>query len=332
MAEPREDSNFLPLASESQELTVLPDTTVLVPGWTDLATALRKRAPDEQEPLPAEHVLVVYAGTFLGRVFPLKPGINVIGRSPGVDLPLVDEEVSRTHAWVTLTRGPAGTEVMLEDQDSTNGTFLNDQAIHGPVLLGPGDRISLGNHVLKLVAMDPLERSFYAVLLDQSTRDPLTGLNNRRSTLEELQSRFELSKRHNRALAVIMCDLDFFKQINDTLGHGAGDQVLQEFGLRVKNGLRTSDMAGRIGGEEFLLVLPETDLEGAMLLAERLRAATGGVPFELASNNSIQVTCSLGVAQRGADDRDGGALLARADGALYTAKRAGRNQVVAARP
>jgi diguanylate cyclase (GGDEF)-like protein len=249
-----------------------------------------------------------------------------------VDLPLVDEEVSRTHAWVTLTRGPAGTEVMLEDQDSTNGTFLNDQAIHGPVLLSPGDRISLGNHVLKLVAMDPLERSFYAVLLDQSTRDPLTGLNNRRSTLEELQSRFELSKRHNRALAVIMCDLDFFKQINDTLGHGAGDQVLQEFGLRVKNGLRTSDMAGRIGGEEFLLVLPETDLEGAMLLAERLRAATGGVPFDLASNNSIQVTCSLGVAQRGADDRDGGALLARADGALYTAKRAGRNQVVAARP
>ena len=139
----------------------------------------------------------------------------------------------------------------------------------------------MGNHVLKLVAMDPLERAFYAVLLDQSTRDPLTGLNNRRSALEELQSRFDLSQRHNRPLAVIMCDLDHFKQINDTLGHGAGDLVLQEFGQRVKSNLRTTDLAGRIGGEEFLLILPETDMEGALLLAERLRAATGEFAFEL---------------------------------------------------
>jgi diguanylate cyclase (GGDEF)-like protein len=312
-----------------------PDPTVQMPGqppgWTDLATALRKRAPEEQEPTPAEHVLVVYAGTFLGRVFPLNPGVNVIGRSPGVDLPLVDEEVSRTHAWVTLGHGPDGTEVVLEDKGSTNGTFLNDQSVRGPVRLTPGDRIALGNHVLKLVAMDPLERAFYAVLLDQSTRDPLTGLNNRRSALEELQSRFDLSRRHDRPLAVIMCDLDFFKRINDTLGHGAGDLVLQEFGQRVKNSLRTTDMAGRIGGEEFLLILPETDMEGALLLAERVRAATGGTPFQLAAN-TMEVTCSLGVAQRTPEDRDGGALLARADGALYSAKRGGRNRVVSDHP
>ena len=92
-----------------------PDPTVIVPGWPDLETALRKRAPEEPEPPPAEHVLVVYAGTHLGRVFPLAPGINVIGRSPGVDLPLPDEEVSRTHAWVTLRGGSGGNEVVLED-------------------------------------------------------------------------------------------------------------------------------------------------------------------------------------------------------------------------
>ena len=305
-----------------------PEPTVYVTGWPDQSTALRKRTPEEQEaPPPVEHVLVVYAGTQLGRVFPLVPGINVIGRSPGVDLPLVDEEVSRTHAWVSLRNGPGGNEVVLEDKGSTTGTFLNDQILTGPVRLTAGDRISVGNHVLKLVAMDPLERSFYAVLLDQSTRDPLTGLNNRRSALEELQNRFDLSQRHNRPLAVIMCDLDHFKRINDTLGHGAGDVVLQEFGQRVKNNLRTTDMAGRIGGEEFLLILPETDLEGALLLAERLRVATSGFAFELPTN-PIEVTCSLGVAERSPEDRDGGALLARADGALYVAKRGGRNRVV----
>jgi diguanylate cyclase (GGDEF)-like protein len=302
-----------------------PDPTVVVQGMPELETALRKRAQDEPEPAPAEHVLVVYAGTHLGRVFPLASGVNVIGRSPGVDLPLPDEEVSRTHARVTL-RGAPGNEVILEDCESTNGTYLNDQLVTGPVQLTAGDRIGVGNHVLKLVAMDPLERSFYAVLLDQSTRDPLTGLNNRRSTLEELQQRFELSDRHHRPLSVIMCDLDHFKLINDSLGHGAGDMVLEEFGQRVRSSLRTTDLAGRIGGEEFLLILPETDLEGARLLAERLRTATGEIPFELPPA-SIKVTCSLGVAQRTGEDRNGGALMARADGALYAAKRDGRDRV-----
>jgi diguanylate cyclase (GGDEF)-like protein len=302
-----------------------PDPTVVVPGWPELETALRLRGQDESLAAPAEHVLVVYAGTHLGRVFPLNPGVNLIGRSPGVDLPLPDEEVSRTHARVTLN-GPPGNEVVLEDCGSTNGTFLNDQRVTGPVRLAAGDRLALGNHVLKLVAMDPLERAFYAVLLDQTTRDPLTGLNNRRSTLEELQRRFELGDRHHRPLAVIMCDLDHFKLINDSLGHGAGDLVLEEFGRRVRNNLRATDLAGRIGGEEFLLILPETDMEGARLLAERLRVATGQTPFEVPPDG-LQVTCSLGVAQRADGDRDGGALMARADGALYAAKRDGRDRV-----
>jgi len=96
----------------------------------------------------------------------------------------------------------------------------------------------------------------------------------------------------------------------------------------VRSNLRNSDLAGRIGGEEFLLVLPETDMTGARLLAERLLAATGREPFELGPE-AITITCSIGVAQRQVEDRDGGALLARADGALYLAKGAGRNQVVA---
>ena len=175
--------------------------------------------------------------------------------------------------------------------------------------------------------MDPLERAFYAVLLDQTTRDPLTGLNNRRSTLEELQRRFELSDRHHRPLAVIMCDLDHFKQINDTLGHGAGDLVLEDFGQRVRNSLRATDLAGRIGGEEFLLILPETDLEGARLLAERLRAATGRGPLRAAPGRPPRSPAAWAWPSAPTEDRDGGALMARADGALYAAKRDGRDRV-----
>ena len=321
----------MPTSKDDQDQSWYEDPDTLVPGmpvtaWHDFETAMRKKEPGEAVNTACEHVVVVYAGTQLGRVFPLIPGVNVLGRAPSVDIALVDEEVSRTHAWITL--GPSPEEITIEDQGSTNGTILNGQAITGKVALTAGDRIALGNHVLKLVAMDTLERAFHTLLLDQSTRDALTGLGNRRTTLEELQGRFELGRRHNRPLSVIMCDLDHFKLINDTLGHGAGDFVLTEFGERVRRNLRNTDIAGRIGGEEFLLVLPETDMEGALLLANRLRAATGEFAFELASG-PITVTCSLGVAQSCAEDRDGGALMARADGALYVAKRQGRNQVVA---
>jgi diguanylate cyclase (GGDEF)-like protein len=306
-----------------------PDPTVFIPGWPEQDTSMRPRAPGEAEALPAEYVLVVYAGAMLGRLFPLGPGVNVLGRAPGLHITLADDEVSRVHAAVTLD-GSQGPGLYLEDRGSTNGTFLNDRAVTGPVRMAPGDRIAVGGHVLKLVAMDSLERAFHAVLLDQSTRDPLTGLSNRRTILEELQSWFDLSRRHQRPLAVLMCDLDHFKRINDTLGHGAGDQVLEAFGHRVKETLRATDLAGRIGGEEFLVILPETDLEGALLLAERVRAAAS-VPF-LAGSGHLKVTCSLGVAQRGDLDQGAGTLLARADGALYAAKRAGRDQVVADPP
>ncbi|BDU75383.1 GGDEF domain-containing protein [Mesoterricola sediminis] len=303
------------------------DPTVPVSGWPDFETALRKRFPGETGPVPCEYVVVVYAGAHLGRVFPLVPGANLIGRSPQVDIALLDEEVSRVHATITLRMEGAQERLQLEDNGSTNGTFVNGRPVQRAQELHPGDRIALGNHVLKLVAMDAMERAFHAVLLDQSTRDTLTGLANRRTVLEELQRRFDLSRRHRRPLSLVMCDLDHFKRINDTLGHLAGDQVLRDFGARVAGGLRTTDVAGRIGGEEFLIVLPETDREGGLLLAERLRTAAASEPYHLPSG-PVTVTCSIGVAERREEDRDGGALMGRADRALYLAKRDGRNQVV----
>ncbi len=308
-----------------------PDPTVPLQSWGDMDTALRKRRPEDGNLEPSEWAVVVYAGANLGRVFPLQPGENIIGRSPQAGITLLDEEVSRVHSCVRMDSLEFGShKIVLEDRQSTNGTFLNGMPVDSPQLLTAGDRISIGSHILKLVAMDHLERAFHETLLDQSTKDPLTGLGNRGATLAELQSRFELSRRHGRPISVIMCDLDHFKQVNDQHGHGAGDIVLVAFGERVRQNLRGTDLAGRIGGEEFLLVLPETEMAGALLLAERLRASLSDTTH-LLPTGPIQVTCSLGVAQWVQADRDAGALLGRADEALYAAKRQGRNQVVVAR-
>ncbi|MBK9237127.1 MAG: GGDEF domain-containing protein, partial [Rhodoferax sp.] len=184
---------------------------------------------------------------------------------------------------------------------------------------------AIGGHLLRFVTMDSTERAFHQELVAMSTMDPLTGLPNRRAIFGDLNNVFDLSRRHGRSMAVVLCDLDHFKHINDELGHPAGDEVLKAFAGRIRSVLRDSDSAGRIGGEEFLLVLPETDLAGAGLLAERLRGALANEPVQLISGQRV-VTCSLGFGCQRPSDQDGGALVARVDEALYKAKGQGRNR------
>ncbi len=296
--------------------------------WPEMATVIRMKDPTAEDPAPFEWALVVYAGPALGQLFPLQGGESILGRSPQARVTLLDDEISRLHARILLEDRGHGAELTLEDLGSTNGTTLNGEPLAAATELKAGDRIGVGHHVLKLVAMDPLERAFHQTLLDQSTRDPLTGLANRAASLAELQARFDLSRRHGRPLCVVMVDLDHFKRINDSLGHGAGDEVLKGFGERVRANLRTSDFAGRIGGEEFLMILSETELEGAEMFAQRLRTAAE-IVHPLPSG-PLQATCSLGVAQRGGSDTEPGALLSRADAALYQAKALGRNRVALA--
>ena len=308
------------------------DLGPLVDEWPETATSVRLKEVEEKPQRPSEWALVVYAGQALGRIFPLPMGECLIGRSPKAQIALLDDEVSRLHASIQLEDRSGEARLSLVDLGSTNGTFLNGESVDGLALLRAGDRITLGHHVLKLVAMDPLERAFHQTLLDQSTKDPLTGLANRGATLAELSTRFDLSRRHDRPLCVVMIDMDHFKQINDTLGHSAGDFVLQAFGDRVRTNLRTSDHAGRIGGEEFLVILSETDLEGAQMFAERLRSSVAETPFLITAGPPLRVSCSLGLAQLSPQDQDHGALLARADKALYHAKKNGRNRVEVGEP
>lgn len=293
-------------------------------------TVVRPRQPDDHAPSQSDWALVAYAGVSLGRIFPLRVGTMLLGRSPEADIALLDAEVSRHHSRVHWTNMDDGSVTLsVEDLGSTNGTLLNGKRIQGTAIIRAGDRLTVGGHVLKVVALDHLERAFHETLLDQSTKDSLTGLANRSATLSELKTRFELAMRHHRPLSVIMVDLDHFKKINDTLGHGAGDFVLRSFGERVLARLRGADLAGRIGGEEFLLVLSETDTEGALHLAERIRSAMADSPH-LLPNGPLEATCSVGVAERIPSDRSPGDLMGRADAALYAAKTSGRNRVVAA--
>jgi diguanylate cyclase (GGDEF)-like protein len=185
-------------------------------------------------------------------------------------------------------------------------------------------RVGSAIHVKKL--QDQLEQR--NADLDRISRtDELTGLFNRRHLDEELTRRNTVSLRHHEPICVLLLDLDHFKHINDTYGHPAGDLVLQAFADRIRLGLRAGDIAGRWGGEEFLVILPRTDLSGALDVAERIRAGTAA-SLVTVSGQDISVRVSGGCALGPAESVQ--ALVHHADQCLYQAKGAGRNRIVAA--
>ena len=163
-----------------------------------------------------------------------------------------------------------------------------------------------------------------AIAESRALTDVLTGLANKRSIEDTLKRMSAQAGRTLSPLAAVMLDLDHFKQINDLFGHDRGDDVLAAVGSTITQTLRDSDVAGRYGGEEFLLLLPDTNREGALESAERLRAAIGALRVPGENRN---VTASLGVAVLPDDAGDGAQLQRRADRALYAAKKSGRNRV-----
>jgi len=161
-----------------------------------------------------------------------------------------------------------------------------------------------------------------------ANRDGLTGLMNRRYFLPQAETELQRAQRYRRPVCVAMADLDFFKKLNDSYGHAAGDAVLRAFSTLVQETLRQSDLICRYGGEEFAFVFPESTLHEAMRLAERLRERCAEYDIRLPDQRLIRVTVSIGVAEAGEGDID--AALHLADEALYKAKDLGRNRVVAA--
>jgi diguanylate cyclase (GGDEF)-like protein len=170
-------------------------------------------------------------------------------------------------------------------------------------------------------------------LATEASVDALTGLLNRSQLHARAAELVAVAQRHGRSLSCLLADLDHFKRINDTYGHAAGDTVLQQAALRVKTEVRISDVAVRYGGEEFLLLLPETDLEGAVTMGERLRQGISGCAIEVidglgsGGTVAVTVTASLGAAEWHPEMRGAAELISAADGALYRAKQSGRNRL-----
>ena len=159
--------------------------------------------------------------------------------------------------------------------------------------------------------------------------DALTGLHNRRYMETHLKTLVRDSAANNRALALIVADIDFFKKINDTWGHDSGDKVLREFAARFRRNTRGIDLACRLGGEEFVVVMPDADIASAWHVAERLRHCVEAEPFRIDSQMQIPVTTSVGIAILESPEDTPETIFKRADNALYVAKREGRNRVIA---
>jgi len=168
-----------------------------------------------------------------------------------------------------------------------------------------------------------------AELTRQATTDSLTGIANRRHFMERGSDEIERARRYHLPLTLLLLDIDHFKQINDRFGHPAGDRLLQVVARACQSNARNVDLSGRLGGEEFALLMPETSAIAARLAAERLRRAIAAIPPEL-SGVPHQVTASFGIAALNAHDTSIDGLVARADAALYRAKNSGRNRVEAA--
>ncbi|MCH2164480.1 MAG: diguanylate cyclase [Marinovum sp.] len=168
----------------------------------------------------------------------------------------------------------------------------------------------------------------YEMLQIEANTDPLTRVSNRRPFLKNLEVSFEKAQQWGEQMSIAMLDIDHFKKINDTYGHNAGDMALQAVSRMLVSEFRTIDLIGRLGGEEFGLVFPGTDLEGAFAACERLRSTIETSDIT-ADEHVIRLTASIGLTGVNKDCADGASLLKRADELLYIAKNSGRNRVVA---
>lgn len=276
---------------------------------------------------PAERrpCLILYSGPDAGRPYDLEPGTVVIGRAPESGLQLDHPGVSRRHCELRIDAH----SVLLADLGSVNGTWVDEVRIEQPLPLHGGEIIRLGLMVLRYYERQSLEAALHDRVYRMATIDAGTEVFNRRALFDTLKREITASRRHGRPLSVVCVDLDHFKEVNDTHGHAAGDAVLREVAQGLRAGLQGSGAVGRLGGEEFVLVLPNTPLDAARDLAERTRAAIEARVHAVGTGATHRQTISAGVATLVDTMVDADALLAAADAMLYASKRGGRNRVSA---
>jgi diguanylate cyclase (GGDEF)-like protein len=301
--------------------------------WADEESSTR--ATDATVTMPASHqpkggrtraLLTLIAGPAAGRAFSVRERETVIGRGKEAHVRVDDAGASRAHARIVVLEDE---RYILEDLSSTNGTFVQGRKIDRAELRS-GDRIHIGPNVsISFAILDSQAEVMTQQLYESAMRDTLTRAHNRRYLVERLGSEVAYSRRHKTPLALILIDIDHFKQVNDSYGHLAGDEVLREVAALISRLIRAEDVFARYGGEEFVVLARGIDQEKAVRFAERIRGALQRL--EIAAEKTVlRVTVSAGVSslvEIAEANRSPEALFRLADERLYAAKTTGRNRV-----
>ncbi|MEI8255350.1 MAG: GGDEF domain-containing protein, partial [Deltaproteobacteria bacterium] len=239
-------------------------------------------------------VVIIYSkeSANLGKRFVLdtQSGALSIGRGSDNTLVLESDSVSRRHARFDHRDG----SWWVTDLGSTNGTYVNDEQV-AEHHLQRGDHVKIGDTIFKYLAGSDVEAAYHEEIYRMTIVDGLTQAHNKRFLLEQMDKEMSRARRYSRPLVLIMMDLDHFKRINDTSGHLAGDYVLREVASLVRARIRRDEIFARYGGEEFSILLPETDLPGAVRLADEIRAMIASHAF-MFEGERMTVTMSMGVA------------------------------------
>lgn len=298
-----------------------------------LGCSTRERAVGEWNN-PVEATIVAAYGdgtqTWLGRVFDSNQGLAGVALRSGASVPSSRRfsssmgHVLGPDVRVKISEGESLIVHSLGRQDDPLGILVLIGGEYDSALATYGIRSLCDAGTLLVQRFRLQERISQDAMIDG-----LTGLYNRRAFLRHLAGTLSLCRRHGHALSLLMIDADHFKQVNDSHGHLAGDAALRFIAEVIRRSLRESDFAGRYGGEEFVIALPQTSEAGAIQVAERIRVSCSASPFPL-GNHKIIITVSVGVASTEQAPVGAEGLIAAADMAMYAAKRAGRNRVVVA--
>lgn len=287
---------------------------------TDPIRTLITSAGELQSPADQEGAsLVILRGADLQPPTPIGADGLIVGRSQECGICLEHDSVSRQH--FSIGRSAAG--YIVRDLGSTNGTFVNSRKVE-LALVQNGDLIRIGQITLKFI-QGAAEGAYHEELYRLVTLDPLTETYNRRHFEQELAREHSRCVRYNRKFSLILFDFDHFKEINDQFGHLAGDAVLKEVAAQIRERLRRDDIVARVGGEEFAILCPESDLEGARHLAHDLCELVRRIRV-IYEGLTVKATISLGVAEWSGEDESPEALYQRTDALLYQAKASGRDR------
>jgi diguanylate cyclase (GGDEF)-like protein len=289
-------------------------------GTLPLPPLSGRRRQKERQP-----AVILYDGDEIGGLHSLTKDETIIGRTAGCDIVIPEARVSPRHAMIRRA-APGSSDFEIVDLRSASGTFLEGSPVERAVLQN-GDKVGIGGRILSFAMLDQADLAYQSRIVQMIHVDELTGLLTKRSLYRALEMEITRAQRYRHPIAVLMMDLDHFKQVNDTYGHLVGSQCLAEVGKLIRESTRETDVSGRYGGEEFVSFLPESDTAAGVIVAERIRQRMEKQAFRY-GELAYDVRISIGIAGWPIHGNDVESLVRAADTALYRAKNGGRNRSI----